>query len=273
MLRTIFLLILFISNSFFSQTTNIISYNIKYDTKKEGDNNWNSRKVKMINLFNYYEPAILGVQEALLNQIEYIDSSLITFKYIGVGRDDGKKAGEYSAIFYDTTIYDVLKKSTFWLSDTPKEVSVGWDAALQRICTYGLFENLTTKNKLWVFNTHFDHIGKIARENSAKLILTKIQKLNTENLPVILMGDFNAMPDERPIQIIKTQLTDGLEISYKKLYGPPGTFNGFVDKAIVKRIDYFFIHNLHVFSYTHIDDRLDNNKFISDHLPIMITVY
>ena len=125
---------------------------------------------------------------------------------------------------------------------------------------------------MWILNTHFDHRGRIARENSARLILKRIQQLNKENLPLVLMGDLNLTPAEEPIQILKTELTDALEISEKPLYGPAGTFNGFRDGIILRRIDYFFTQNLNVLSYTHIDDRLDDNKHISDHLPVMIKI-
>tara|TARA_B100000953_G_scaffold65712_1_gene52562 strand:- start:880 stop:1557 length:678 start_codon:yes stop_codon:yes gene_type:complete len=220
-----------------------------------------------------YSPSIIGIQEGLLNQVQYIDSSLINYDYVGVGRDDGKEKGEFCAIYFDTTRYVLLKNSTFWLSETPDTISVGWDAALERICTYGLFKDRITNKEFWVFNTHFDHIGIIAREKSSGLILKRIKKINRQSLPVILMGDFNSIPNSPPVKEIITELSDALQISLQKLHGPRGTFNGFnEDLSIEKRIDYIFTKNLKVLSYSHVNDRLENNRHISDHLPVMIKI-
>ena len=213
------------------------------------------------------------MQEALHRQVAYIDSSLTDFSYIGVGREDGKQKGEYSEIHYDSTQYKVLEHHTFWLSDTPDKPSVGWDAALERICTYGLFENRDTGDKLWVFNTHFDHKGDTAREKSAELIVKKIKEINTDNLPVVLTGDFNLTPDEKPIHLIKNYMQDGQEITSTPFYGTSGTFNGFEpDRILDHRIDYIFVKNLKVENYMHIDDRMENLKYISDHFPVLATL-
>ncbi|HEA22795.1 MAG TPA: endonuclease/exonuclease/phosphatase family protein [Pricia antarctica] len=249
-----------------------MTYNIKYDNLSDTVNNWNDRRDRLIALVKHYNPSFIGMQEALQRQVKFIDSSLTDYAYIGVGREDGKNKGEYSEIHYDSTQYKVLEQNTFWLSETPEKVSIGWDAALERICTYGLFENRDNGKKLWVFNTHFDHIGEKAREKSAHLIVTKIKEINTDNLPVILTGDFNLSPDEKPIQLIKNYMADGKEITESPFYGPSGTFNGFdADMILNRRIDYIFVKNLWVSSYIHIDDRLENLKYISDHLPVLMS--
>ncbi|EAR01689.1 hypothetical protein FB2170_14213 [Maribacter sp. HTCC2170] len=250
-----------------------MTYNIKYDNKKDTVNNWNDRKASLVRLIRHYEPSIFGTQEALHHQVKYIDEELPDFSFIGVGRDDGKQKGEYSSIHYNHTKYKVLSSNTFWLSKTPNKISVGWDASMERICTYGLFEELETSNTFYVFNTHFDHRGKKAREKSAKLILKKIKKINSSNLPVILMGDFNLNPVEKPIKSIKKVMVDGLDATQKPFYGPSGTFNGFnPTMKLDNRIDYIFVKNIKVKSYTHIDDRMENNKHISDHLPVLIHI-
>jgi len=262
-----------ISSSIYSQPHSIISYNIRYDNNWDIENSWKIRRNKISQILVQYSPSIIGIQEGLLNQVQYIDSSLIDYDYVGVGRDDGKKKGEFCAIYFDTTRYVLLKNSTFWLSETPDTISVGWDAALERICTYGLFKDRITRKAFWVFNTHFDHIGIIAREKSSELILKKINKINRQSLPVILMGDFNSIPNSPPVKEIITELSDALQISLEKLQGPRGTFNGFnEDLPIEQRIDYIFTNKLKVLSYTHINDRLDNNRHISDHLPVMIKI-
>ncbi|MBU2904834.1 endonuclease/exonuclease/phosphatase family protein [Arenibacter algicola] len=264
---------LIIPEASFSQTTNLISFNIKYDNTSDTINNWNKRKASLAKLIQHYDADIIGIQEGLHNQVDYLNNALNGYSYVGVGRDDGQQKGEYSAIFYNSDKFKVLKTNTFWLSETPEKVSVGWDASLERICTYALFENVRTKKQFWVFNTHFDHRGKQARVNSAQLIYKNIKEINTTDLPVILMGDLNLTPDTEPIQFLKKNLTDALEISQKPFYGPIGTFNGFdQDRIMENRIDYIFVNNIDVLSYTHIDDRMPNNMHISDHLPVLMTV-
>ena len=274
-----FLLVLFTSltfsqgdlNTISTQSNFLISYNIRYDNNWDVENSWSLRKNRICQLLNDYNPSIFGIQEGLLNQVGFIDSVLIKYDYVGVGRDDGKMKGEFCAIYFDTTRYKIRNNSTFWLSETPDVVSVGWDAALERICTYGLFEDKNFGEEFWVFNTHFDHLGVLARKKSSALILKKIKEINTQSLPVILMGDFNSIPNSEPIKILKNDLKDALQISLENLKGPQGTFNGFdMMLPIDNRIDYIFTKNVKVFSYRHIDDRLNNNRHISDHLPVMI---
>ena len=260
------------ATSMFSQTK-VLTYNIKYDAKSDTVNNWNFRKEAMVKLLQHYEPVFIGLQEALIHQVSYLDDALHSYSYIGVGRDDGKEKGEYTAILYDSTQYKVVQSNTFWLSETPEKISKGWDAALERICTYGLFEHHTTKEQIWIFNTHFDHIGELARENSAQLIVDKIKEINTAKIPIVLMGDFNLEPERKGISILKSYLQDGKEITQKPFYGPTGTFNGFDhNMKLDRRIDYLFVNHLRVIDYIHIDDRMENNMHISDHLPVLINV-
>ena len=262
-----------VSSRIYPQSHSIISYNIRYDNAWDVENSWTIRKNKVRQLLIQYAPSIIGIQEGLLSQVQYLDSCLTDYNYVGVGREDGKEQGEYCAIYFDTTRYSVLNHSTFWLSETPDIISIGWDAALERICTYGLFKDRKTSEEFWVFNTHFDHMGTSAREQSSGMILKMIKKINRQSLPLILMGDFNSIPDSPPINKIKTDLSDALQISLEELQGPRGTFNGFnVDMPIEKRIDYIFTENFKVLSYIHINDRLNNNRHISDHLPVMVKI-
>lgn len=266
-------LVIFMANKGFSQDISVMTYNIKWDNTNDTVNNWNDRKEAMVDLLKHYQPNIIGMQEVVNGQLNYLVTNLPNFSSIGVGREDGKEKGEYSPILYDTKLLKVIKSSTFWLSDTPDKISVGWDAALERICTYALFEDLKTKKQFWVFNTHFDHIGVMAREKSAELIVSKIKDINLDNLPVVLMGDLNLTPDETPILYLKDALTDGQSMTEKKFYGPTGTFNGFdQDRVLTNRIDYIFVDSFKVLEYMHIDDRMENNKHISDHLPVLATI-
>jgi len=189
-----------------------------------------------------------------------------------VGRNDGVTKGEYCAIYIDTSLFTITESNTFWLSEKPEEISIGWDAAMERICTYVIIEIRSSNKKLLVLNTHFDHIGHEARIYSSELIVNKIQEINTLNYPVILMGDFNLLPESGAILKIKEKLDDGKEISKRPLYGPPGTFNGFDSRLVTDRIDYIFTLGLEIGSYQHIDDRMNDNKHVSDHLPVMAMI-
>lgn len=267
---TFMVLIFFSSMLCQSQDIKIMTYNIKYDNINDTVNNWNFRKEEMVDLLKHYQAEVIGMQEVLHRQLIYLDSSLNDYSYVGVGRDDGKTNGEYSPIFYENTKLKVLKSNTFWLSETPEKVSKGWDASLERICTYALFENLQDHEKFWVFNTHFDHRGKEARANSTRLIVQKIKEFNTENLPLVFMGDLNLAPEEEPIRFLQEQLTDGQMSTEQAFYGPTGTSHGFDHNRILdRRIDYIFVENFKVESYIHIDDRMENNMHISDHLPVL----
>ncbi|MGB5555573.1 MAG: endonuclease/exonuclease/phosphatase family protein, partial [Flavobacteriaceae bacterium] len=124
-----------------SQSTKVMTYNIKYDNVSDTVNNWNDRKEAMVDQLKKHDPGIIGMQEVLYGQLEYLDESLPDFEYVGVGRDDGKQKGEFSPILYNSKKFALLRSNTFWLSKTPEKVSVGWDAALERICTYALFED------------------------------------------------------------------------------------------------------------------------------------
>ena len=253
-----------------AQEFRAMSYNIKYDNVNDTINNWNDRKEAMVKLLNHYAPSFVGMQEVLHNQLTFLDEQLPSHTYIGVGRDDGKQKGEYAPIFYNTTEFDVLTSDTFWLSTTPEVISVGWDASMERICTFGLFEHKATKQKVWVYNTHFDHIGEEARAKSAELIAKKIKENTKENLPIVLMGDLNLPPKSAPIQFLQQQFSDGQTSTENSFYGPTGTFSGFDhSKVLDMRIDYIFTDLLEVEDYIHIDDRMENNKHISDHLPVL----
>lgn len=270
LLLILLVLSLMVSPSF-GQTLNIMSFNIRYDNPNDGENTWENRKSELVGLIDYYHPDFVGSQEGLDHQIKYVNNHLQDYASIGVGREDGRTQGEFAAIFYDSTKYQLVRQNTFWLSEKPNKVSIGWDAALERICTYGLFKEKSSEKLVYVFNTHFDHVGVAARKMSAKLILEKIDELTDENSTVVLMGDLNCHPDSAPIVQLRSALSDGMEISKNSFYGPNGTFNAFdPSHELTERIDYIFTQNLHVLSYRHIDDRRKDKGFISDHLPVLL---
>ena len=247
-MKYLFLILFSISTLSLAQDYTAMTYNIKLDFPKEGENSWQNRKPFFINQIKFYEPDVLGVQEAMPNQMKDMDSLLTDYSYIGVGRDDGKNKGEFSAIFYKNKELKVLQSSTFWLSQTPDKVSIGWDAVCNRVCTYALFQHKKTKETFWVFNT-----------------------LNTKNYPVLLMGDFNLEPKSSPILSIKEKLNDSNSVA-KLVFGPTGTYNGFNFNIAVKtRIDYVFVSksSILVKKYAVLSDNWET-KYPSDHLPVYI---
>lgn len=259
--------------SLMAQTMDIISYNIRYNNPNDGDDQWEERKQDVVHFFTTYQPTAFGVQEATHEQMEYLKNELTGYSEIGVGRDDGETKGEYSAIFYQKDALEVITEGTFWLSPTPEKVSKGWDAALPRIYTYAQFKHKETDKTFWHFNTHFDHRGAKAREESAKVILKEIEALTHDNEPLVVTGDFNATPDAPPIQIMSEDLTDPSALKGIILDGTIGTFSGFELQAPLKnRIDYIFVRGLKVEKYAHMNDKRPNGRWISDHLPVKITV-
>lgn len=260
-----------ISISLHSQT--LVSFNIRYNNPNDGENSWENRKDELSKLIIKYQPDIFGIQEGLYEQNEFLNNQLSDYKYVGVGRDDGKTKGEYSPIFYNTSKYELLETGTYWLSETPERISVGWDASMERITTFGVFKNKTTHDTIYVFNCHYDHIGELARENSSRLILKLIADKNLINKPLVVMGDLNSLPDSQAIKILNTKLSDSFEKSDYSKTDSIQTFNSFDNQFISnKRIDYIFTRNLDVKSYKIITDKRGNGLFISDHFPVSIVL-
>lgn len=254
-----------------AQTLDVISYNIRYDNPNDAPNNWDNRKDFLISQLNFYHPDVFGTQEGLVHQLKDMDQGLEDYAYFGIGRDHGDERGEFTAIFYDKTKYNVVEQATFWLSETPEIPSKGWDAALPRICTYGLLESKEDGMRFMVFNTHFDHVGVKAREESSRLILKKIKELNPDNLPVVLTGDFNLESDSPGVQAIVGQMKDTHVEVGKNAFGPKGTFNGFeFNKPVERRIDYIFVspNNVEVLKSAILSDSKDC-RYPSDHLPVL----
>lgn len=254
----------------FSQDLKVMSFNIRLNVDSDKENSWTNRKQDVEDLLTYYHPDYFGVQEALPGQMKDLKGGLKNYDYIGVGRDDGKEKGEFSAIFYDTGRLQAVKSGTFWLSETPEKPSRGWDAALNRICTYAVFRDKKSKKEFMALNLHFDHIGNIARVKSSELILKKIKEINPGNLPVTVSGDFNLTEDSEPIKIMSQHLQDSFYHSETKHYGPKGTFTGFNINEVPKdRIDYIFVKGFKIKSHRHINDRRENLLYPSDHFPVL----
>lgn len=256
-------------------TVRVMTFNIRLNTASDSLNAWPYRKDNVASQILFHKIELLGVQEALHNQMTDLQQRLPQFKYVGGGRDDGKTKGEYSAIFYDTTKLQLLSNDMFWLSETTNVAgSKGWDAAITRIVTWAKFKDKRSKKIFFAFNTHFDHMGKIARRESAKLVLQKVKEI-AGSTPAVITGDFNAEPTDEPIQVIvdkndPLRLTDSKELSQTPHYGPTGTFTGFQNKERNDQpIDYIFLKgNWKVLTHATISQTW-GGRFASDHFAVM----
>ena len=248
------LFIVFNSCTGYNKKINLMTYNIRLNTETDSINKWDNRKEGIVNLIKEENVDVFGIQEALPDQIEYLSNQLKDYDYVGEGRDGGN-SGEYSAIYYKRERMNLIETETFWLSETPEIPSMGWDAVINRIVTLGVFKIKNLGKELIIYNTHFDHIGKVAREKSASIILNHISKNNYQDKPTVVMGDLNANPDESPIKLLSEQLED----SFKKLpiKDPIGTFSGFDPRSkLSNRIDYIFTKEIKIIDYKHIDKKL-----------------
>jgi endonuclease/exonuclease/phosphatase family metal-dependent hydrolase len=251
-----------------------MTYNIRLDTAQDGINQWMLRKDSVASLIRYHAADLFGVQEALPNQMADLKTALPDFNWYGAGRDDGKDKGEFSAVFYRSNRFELLDKNTFWLSETPETPgSKGWDADVTRVCSWVKLHDLRTRQTLFYFNTHFDHIGVIARRESARLIVARIQNLTKLNAPAILTGDFNAGPDSDAYRAIITNSTleDAKHLTETPHYGPNSTWSTFfIGQDLGDRIDYIFVTSQYLRTLKHatLTDS-DNKHYPSDHLPVL----
>ena len=228
-----------------AQSLFVVSYNIRYKNNHDSINGdvWTKRCQVISDQINFMQPDIFGAQEVLVGQIRDFNRTLPRYAYIGVGRDDGKEAGEYAAIFYRKDKFQLLKNGNFWLSETPEKPGLGWDAVCVRICSWGLFKDKKTKLKFYFFNLHMDHVGTVARREAAKLVISKIKELTDGKLPVILTGDFNVDQYNEVYQIFNQSgvLKDSY-IHAKERYAENGSFNNFNPHMITdSRIDHIFV--------------------------------
>jgi endonuclease/exonuclease/phosphatase family metal-dependent hydrolase len=252
----------------------VMSFNIRLNTSADSLNAWPYRKDKVASQILFHQAQIVGVQEALHEQMIDLKGLLPSYKYAGVGRDDGKMKGEYSAIFYDTLRLQLLRTETFWLSEQPQVPgSKSWDAAITRIVTWAQFFDRKLKKRFFVFNTHFDHMGQEARKQSAMLLLQKIKDI-AGSQPVMITGDFNSKPQDDPIRILTDSassyyLVDTKKISVQPHYGPDGTFTAFGPKEIDDDpIDFIFIRNgIKVLQHATLSQTW-KGRFSSDHFPV-----
>ncbi len=252
----------------------VMSYNIRYGTANDGVDSWPNRADRVANLLRFYRPDVFGLQEALASQIDFLEEALPGYGWIGVGRDDGEAAGEFSPVFYNRERLEALESGTFWLSPTPDVPgSKGWDAAITRVATWARFRDRATGEAFLYLNTHFDHVGQQARVESAKIIADTLASM-AKGLPRIVTGDFNVTPDNPAYATMTAALTDARLISETPPHGPEETFYGFVVKPDVpgRRIDYVFVsEGIRVLRSATLSEQFEGH-YPSDHLPVLADV-
>jgi len=260
-----------------SPRINAMTFNIRYDNPDDGEQNWHKRKENVIRMINFYDLDIIGMQEVLVSQLNYMKDNLPEYNAVGVGREDGMEKGEFTPVFYRKSRFRELDHGTFWLSETPDKVSKGWDAALERIATWVKLKDSTTGKEFLFMNTHFDHRGNKARVESAWLLKKKIAAL-ADGQQVILTGDFNLVPESEGIQTLiqqdgKNTLVNSSSVA-EITYGPNWTSPGFDNRPYDQRkiIDYIFLNKINkVNRYAVISEKL-NDLQLSDHCPVFVQV-
>ena len=252
------------------------TYNIRYKNKDDSikGNVWTKRCQVMCDQINFESPDVLGMQEVLVGQLHDFQRLLDNYSYIGVGRDDGKEAGEYAAIFYKNDRVKLLDSGNFWLNETPDVPKLGWDAACIRICTWGKFKDLRTKKKFYFFNLHMDHVGVVARREAAKLVVSRIKEM-AQDAPVVLTGDFNVDQTDEIYGIFTHSgiLKDSYE-NARIRFAENGTFNSFkVETKTDSRIDHVFVSpSFKVEAYGLRTDSYwaKGRRNLSDHYPVFV---
>lgn len=250
----------------------IATFNLRMDTPSDGENAWFHRKDMVNDLIRFYGFDLFGTQEGFTHQLNDI-LRLSDYRFIGVGRDDGKDAGEHCAIFYRSDRFKVLDQGDFWLSEHPEKPGRGWDGTCcNRICTWGKFEDLKNHKQFYFFNVHYEYEGDVARRESSNLMISRIKSI-AGNQPVFLTGDFNAFPTEEPIRILNDSgfLNDSYKITKEAPFGPVCTYHGY-DSMIKteERLDYIWVtDSIQIDKYGVLTNTLYGHT-PSDHFPVMV---
>ncbi len=273
-MKKILFVLLFISQFVSAQKSyDVMTYNIRLNVAEDGKNAWEYRKDSVASFLREQHPDIFGLQEVLYIQLLDVMSALPDYQFVGVGRLDGKTAGEYSPVFFKASVFELVNSGTFWLSETPDiPGSKGWDAACERISTWACLRDRKTKETMFVFNTHFDHMGVTARFKSADLILKKIAQLS-DGKAVILMGDFNSPVSEKAYQLLSSEHKSGLKDARVQVADSEMkqqvTFTGFNADATDDELIDFIFYNERLSAISYKAMKINENGFyFSDHLPV-----
>jgi endonuclease/exonuclease/phosphatase family metal-dependent hydrolase len=262
---------------------NVLTFNIRFPNPGDGIHYWENRKERVAQTIQFHDVSLFGVQEAFRSQLDYLEGALEDYTWFGVCRTDGTANpdpdNEFSAVFYKKSRFEQLDGGTFWLSETPDVPgSKGWDAALPRIVTWVKLRHLPDGTVFYFFNTHFDHMGKEARINSARLLRNKISEL-AQGFPVLCTGDFNADPATEIYQTMTAKdyplpLQDAFHLSQLPHFGPKSTFTGSftLPEQDNRRIDYIFVNpNVEVLKHAILGEAVEG-KTASDHLAVFAQI-
>ena len=248
------------------QDVKVISYNIRLINSKDGPNEWKYRAEASPAMIKNYAPDIFGVQEALKDQLDYMQKALPKYGCVGVGREDGVSKGEHMSIFYNKKTVELLEWGTYWLSETPDVPSKGWDAACKRTATWARMRMKNSRKEFFYVNTHLDHRGKEAQQKGLDLIVKRIAAMNPDGLPMILTGDFNVEPKNPVLTELNTKMKDARKTAEKT--DSRATFNGWGARALV--IDYIYHSGFSACpEYETIVRQYKGVPYISDHYPIV----
>lgn len=243
----------------------VMSYNIRLGSANDGTNSWAMRYTATGEMLEDQKPDVFGVQEALDYQVRYIEE-MCGYEYVGVGRENGKKEGEHMAIFWNKKTVSMLKWGTFWLSETPEEPSMGWDAACRRTATWALMKDKKTGRKFYFINTHLDHKGTEAQKNGLKLIVDRLEEINPDGYPMVLTGDFNITPDNKALTELDAKMQSARKIADKT--DSHDTYNGWGRGSGV--IDYIYVSGFSSCpEFQTVVKRYNDRKFVSDHYPVV----
>lgn len=270
LLKSFFLVVSIIATfSVQAQTFKVISFNIRYNPyyQIDGDNCWDNRRGAVVKMIRDEKPDAIGMQEALVGQLEYLDRNLSDYRRIGVGRDNGRCEGEFMAIYYNINRLELVWHTTRWLSETPRTPSLGWDAACRRTVTIARFRDRDSGKEFFYLNTHLDHVGKKARAKSACQIAALVDSLSAADIPIIVGGDMNSTIDDPIFQkFYRCGLQDARKMTRRTSNSI--TYNAFGnDEGAV--IDHFFVRGIDVRRFRTLNGNY-GVPYISDHYPIAI---
>lgn len=252
----------------------VMTYNIRLDIASDGPNAWPHRKDWVADQVQWLRPDVLGMQEVLPGQRADLVAALPGYRWIGEGRD-GEGKGEAVPIAFLEARFELLASGTFWLSPTPEKSSKAWDAAFPRVVTWTRLRMLPEGPVVLAINTHWDHIGLVARRESAKQILRWIEANAGRCDHVLLFGDFNSTLDSEQLKTLtggRVALRDARAISRTAPFGPEGTFTGFKTVPEPRAIDHLFVGEAVAVRRYAVFSQIIDGRVPSDHFPVLVDV-
>lgn len=245
----------------------VMSFNVRYLIGDTGTNSWENRKIGIFEMLEDKKPMVMGVQEAYVSQVNDILDAMPQYKAYAIARDGASSENETCGVFYLKDSIALMNVGNFWLSESPSKVSMGWDAACTRICTWALFRIKTSGQKFYHFNTHLDHVGTTARREGLRLIWSKIEEINKDGFPVFITGDFNTGPEDA--------IFEGSPYASARDDAPvtdnEKTYNAWGKPSKAKLIDFIFYKGMTPQTFETVTEGYAGVEYISDHYPIIST--